>query len=126
MVGGFEYETERTLTKMNGVAASGATSKYQTHFLHFGAAYRWDIFYIPLGLTYGFTKFTPAPSAAGTASIENGFGGYFGFGWYVNDKFVIEYVSRSVTTVLKLASATASESSTGTIGSALLGVKFFF
>ena len=131
IMSGFEYETERTLTKLvaNGIIiplSGGATAKYQSHFLHLGAAYRWDIFYVPVGLTYGLTTFTPAPGSTGTASIENGFGGYFGLGWYVDDDIVIEYVGRSVTTSLKVTSGADSETTSGTIGSALLGLKAFF
>lgn len=129
-VGGFEYEPARPVTLLisNGTSStitSANTFKYQTNFLHFGAAYRWDIFYIPLALAYGLTTFTPAPGAP-SGSTENGVGFYFGFGWYINDNFVIEYVSRSATTSLKFVAGADNETTTGTIGSALLGVKYFF
>jgi|GEM_PF-5097743 len=130
MLGGFEYEAERSITKSMvnflPVSTSGDTSKFQTSFLHYGAAYRWDIFYIPFGLAYGFTKFIPDDNTLGTATASNGLGGYFGFGWYINDKFVIEYVSRSTLTTLTFANGANTESTTGAIGSALLGVKYFF
>lgn len=131
MIGGLEYETARALTKftangLNGTVTSANAFKFQTHFIHFGTAYRWDIFYIPLGLAYGLTKFTPATGATYTGTAENGMGAYIGMGWYVNDNFVIEYVSRSATTTLKLVAGADNETTTGTIGSALLGVKYFF
>ena len=133
LVTGFEYETERSVTKViinnvNYAITSANTFKYQTNFLHFGAAYRWDIFYIPVGLTYGLTKFTPVPGASGASggTAENGMGLYFGFGWYINDSFTIEYVSRSASTSLKFVAGANNETTTGTIGSALLGVKYFF
>ena len=126
-VSGFEYEPERALTVINGISAgSSSVSKYQTTFLHIGAAYRWDIFYIPFGLAYGLTKFTPAPSFSGTGTAENGVGAFFGFGWYLGEDFAIEYVSRSATTSLKMVSGANSENTSGVLGSALLNLKYFF
>lgn len=131
MVGGFEYEAAREMSKLvsNGtsipVTGSG-NAKFQTHFLHYGAAYRWDIFYIPIQLAYGLTKFTPAVGSTVASSADNGIGAYFGFGWYIEDDLTIEYVSRSATTTLKFSAGSDNETTSGVLGSAVLGIKHFF
>lgn len=126
---GFQYGGERRLTSgiINGISvvASGNTTKYQTHFVYGGGLYRWDSFYLPLGLTYGITKFTSS-SATVTAEAKNGVGLHFGIGWFFGDNFVIEYIGRSATTELKLTSGSDSETATGVIGSAALNLKYFF
>ena len=66
-------------------------------------AYRWDNFYIPLGLVYGLTTFTAAPGTAGSYSTTNGVGSLLGIGWMFDD-FAIEYVGRSATTSLNAKS----------------------
>jgi len=128
-ISGFQYGGERSLSSgtANGfpVVTAGDTTKFQTHFIYGGWLYRWSSFYLPIGLTYGMTKFTTA--AAGiTAESKNGFGLQFGIGWFLGDNFVIEYIGRSATTELNLTSNTGNETTTGTIGSANLNLKYFF
>ncbi|WP_374033843.1 hypothetical protein ACES2I_14480 [Bdellovibrio bacteriovorus] len=127
-ISGISLGGERELDKMtlNGVtySATGETSKFQTHFLYAGTLYRWESFYLPLGLAYGINKFTPAGTGDGEAT--NGVGILFGLGWFFADNFVIEYIGRSTTTELKLSSGTDTIKTKGAIGSALLNLKYFF
>ncbi|WP_413290750.1 hypothetical protein [Bdellovibrio sp. HCB337] len=108
------------------IPSSSDTSTYQTHFLYGGTAYRWESFYIPLALTYGMTKFTEATSSTSTATTKNGVGAHLGMGWFFNENFVIEYIGRSATTELKATGSSGSETTTGTVASALLSLKYFF
>lgn len=127
-ISGFQYSGDRKLESgtVNGLPVSTASgvSKYQTHFLYVGGAYRWESFYIPLGLTYGLTKMTPASEM--NIEVKNGVGALFGIGWFIGDHFVIEYIGRSATTELRIVEGADSENNIGTIGSALLNIKYFF
>lgn len=97
---------------------------YQTHFIRFGAAYRWDVFYIPVGLTYGITAMT-TPSS-GTLEVKGGVGMYYGIGWNFDDTIAIEYIGRSAMTEYTHKSGTNTENGQGVIGSALLNLKILF
>lgn len=63
-ISGFQYGGERELKSgtVNGfslnVGGASSLSKYRTHFIYLGTAYRWSSFYIPVAISYGFTKFT--------------------------------------------------------------------
>lgn len=98
---------------------------FMSGFQYGGGLYRWDSFYLPLGLTYGITKFTSSSTTV-TAEAKSGVGLHFGIGWFLGDNFVIEYIGRSATTELKLTSGSDSETATGVIGSAALNLKYFF
>lgn len=128
---GLEYEPARKMTQgiangLNMTLSSSTTSKYQTNFFHFGTAYRWDIFYLPIGITYGMTTFWSAPASTANVSITNGFGAIIGMGWYVNDNFAIEYVSRSAATTLNFTEGADSELTSGTLAASVLALKYFF
>lgn len=128
---GFHFESERSLRKMtlNGLSAtpSGKTSTYQTHFIFLAGAYRWDSFFIPIGLTYGITHFKPSTTTPGTeVNTQNGVGSIIGVGWYVDKDFTIEYVGRSALTTLDIKSGSDFESNSGVVATALLSMKYFF
>lgn len=127
-ISGFQYGGERNLKSgtYNGasIQTSSNVSKYQTHFLYAGTAHRWESFYIPLALTYGITKFTPATPM--DVQIKNGVGVLLGIGWIIGDHFIIEYIGRAVTTELSARSGLDSQKTTGTISSAVLNFKYLF
>jgi hypothetical protein len=130
LMAGFDYDSERTFETItiNGNKVTGVTNaiKYQTHFAHVAAAYRWDIFYMPLGLTYATTTGTPVSSFTGKYSIASSFGFYFGFGWYLDEDFVIEYVGRSAVYSEKISSGANTEDVLGVISAPVLALKYFF
>lgn len=127
-ISGIQIGSERSLTSgsVNGIpiTTTGTVSKYQTSFLYAGTAYRWSSFYIPLGLTYGMTTFTPATPM--NFEVKSGMGAILGLGWFFNENFVLEYIGRSATTELRATSGSDSETTTGVLASALLSLKYFF
>lgn len=119
--------------KMEKITSNGTTytvqpgdrvPTFQTHFIRFGTAYRWDTFYIPLGLAYGITRMTIPTS--GTLEVNNGVGIYAGIGWNFGDTVAIEYISRSATTGYSFKSGADNETGIGAVGSALLNLKILF
>lgn len=127
-ISGFQYSGERKLKSgtINGsvVSATSDTSKYQTHFVYAGTAYRWESFYIPLAVTYGITKFTPATPV--NNEFKSGPGVLLGIGWIIADRFVIEYLGRSAMTELNVTSGSDYMKTTGTVSSAVLNLKYLF
>lgn len=129
-ISGFQYEPQRTIYtgKLNGINVNVANvtfAKFQTNFLYIGAAYRWNIFYIPVGLTYGMHTVAPA-SNIGTTTTENGFGYMLGLGWFVKDNFVIEYSARTAAIKMSYVNGTDFENVSGTVAASVLSFKYFF
>ncbi|MDG0816162.1 hypothetical protein [Bdellovibrio svalbardensis] len=132
-ISGLQYGADRELKSgtANGVVLNVGTSvsKYQTHYVYLGTAYRWSSFYIPLAVSYGFTHFTPAPSSLNAGQIiitENGPGVQLGVGWFIGEHIVIEYVGRAVTTAMNVTAGADSEKTKGMISSALLNLKLLY
>ena len=97
---------------------------FQTGFIRIGAVYRWDIAYIPVGITYGMTAMT-MPSS-GTLEVKGGPGMFFGIGWNLDDTIAIEYIGRSTLTQYTYKNNTTTETGTGVIGANLLNLKILF
>jgi hypothetical protein len=128
-ISGYEYGGERDITKqkVNGVSQTiTSVSKYQMNNLYVGTAYRWDSFYLPLALNYGFVNFTKAPASTAEYETKDGIGMMLGVGWFIGDSFVIEYVGRSSTTELNSKQGSTTISSTGTVASAMLTLKYMY
>lgn len=114
------YEDGTTFTP----TATTDVPTYQTHFIRFGTSYRWEYFYVPVGLSYSFSSMTVPNS--GTLAVKGGPGIYLGLGWTLTDNIAIEYISRSTLTEYKYTAGTVTETGTGVVGSALLNLKILF
>lgn len=55
------------------------------------AIYRWESFYIPFGMNLASNNFKQSSSATGSTDSKLGLGFNFAIGWYLNEKFNIEY-----------------------------------
>ena len=130
-VSGFQFDTQRTISKakvdgINVNISNPATyAKFQTHFLYLGAAYRWNIFYIPFGITYGLHTLVPAASP-GSTTTEKGNGYTLGLGWFLKDDLVIEYASRTAAIEIRYANGADFENVSGTVAISILNLKYFF
>lgn len=129
-ISGVQYETQRTISKakLDGINVnvdSATFAKFQTNFLYAGVAYKWNIFYIPLGLTYGLNTIVPA-AGPGATTTENGFGFMWGLGWFLKDDIVIEYASRTAAIKIKYVNGADFENVSGTVATSILNLKYFF
>lgn len=128
-ISGLEYGGIRDFKKLNGVSAttvSGSASQVQQHNIYGGTAYRWESFYIPIALNYGSINFKPASTFLGSYEAKGGMGAMLGFGWFIGEHIVIEYVGRSSTMELNTTSTAGTTKGTGTIGSAMLTLKLMY
>lgn len=83
------------------ITSSGGASKIGSTSFEANAIYRWNEFYIPLGLNYTAMRFTPVPGYTGGYDIEGGFGAQLGFGIHVSDAVSLEMMSRASAYALK-------------------------
>lgn len=84
-----------SITSTGGASKIGATS------LEANAVYRWNAFYIPLGLNYTAIRFTPTPGYTGGYDVDGGFGVQLGLGAYLTDSVSVEMISRASAYSLK-------------------------
>lgn len=133
-IGNLSYNLERSVTFLSITYSGGSfssdvssPSKIQITELMANAAYRWDNFYIPVGLNYSMVKFVPASGFSGSHSASGGLGWQLGLGFYTSDNFALELVSKS--TLVKLSSTSSGITTnygTGTMSSTNLMGKYFF
>lgn len=83
------------------ISTAGGASKIGATSFEGNAIYRWNEFYIPLGLNYTAMRFTPVPGYTGGYDIEGGFGVQLGFGVHVSDAVSLEMMSRASAYALK-------------------------
>lgn len=133
--GGLSYEGEREFDSgvLSGdgitVILTGGSdpSKIQTTTLYGSAVYRWNMFYLPLGLNYSLAKFTPAAGFTGSYDVGGGLGAQLGAGWLVSNQFAAEL--HSWVTALKLKSVDGTETldyGTGHFRSLVFSMKYVF
>lgn len=88
--------------------SSGGASKIGSTSFEANAIYRWNEFYIPLGLNYTAMRFSPVPGYTGGYDIEGGFGAQFGLGVQVSDAVSLEMMSRASAYSLRASQGTSS------------------
>lgn len=129
LITGLQISGKRELTEgeVNGVKIDTTTpsDKIGTSFAYVGGAYLWQQFYIPVGMTYGMTKYETV-DAATTADVKSGIGFLFGFGYFITENFAIEYIGRSALTTVTFKTGSTSEEVKGVISAPLLNIKYFF
>lgn len=132
--GNLSYNFERSVTFLTisysgGSIASDVSSpsKIQITELSANAAYRWDSFYLPIGINYSMVKFIPASGFSGSFSANGGIGWQAGLGFYTSDNFALELISKN--TQVKLSSTSSGATTnygTGTMNATHLMGKYFF
>ena len=102
LTGGFTWEEAREITEETlNVPDWRYTYTYlpprptiQIALVELNVAYRWDQFYIPVGVNRSFAKYTSSGSGAGTGEVSGGFGAQAGIGIVANDYFWFELLSQ--------------------------------
>lgn len=129
-MGGLSYDSERevsslTVTDGSGLSSSGSISgmKIQTTVIYGNAVYRWNEFYLPFGLNLSKVNATTAASN----STSGGLGLQLGVGYYINENFVIEALSRATAVKLKTSSASTDvDFGTGYMSNLMITGKYIF
>jgi hypothetical protein len=107
--------TTLVLTSTGGASKIGSTS------FEVNAIYRWNEFYIPLGLNYTSIRFTPATGYTGGYDVEGGFGAQLGFGVHLRDDISLEMMSRAAPYSLR----TNQSGSTANYGNLMYSIVTF-
>lgn len=94
-LGGLTYDLTRKEKRAvvnfgNVTVNSEVGGNLQMTFLYGSAAYRWNEFYLPFGLNYNIVNY----KSEGTTTT-GGIGAQLGFGYYINEEFLFELLSRS-------------------------------
>jgi hypothetical protein len=134
-IGGLNIEQEREF-EGGTIEGGGITlyltggsdaSKVQFTTLYWSWAHRWETFYLPFGLNYSISKFTPASGFTGTHSASGSLGAQLGVAWELDNNFALELYSWVTTLSLSTSSGTESlDYGTGVFPSLRMYGKYIF
>lgn len=88
--------------------------------------YRWDSFYIPFGVNLTSVSYEPPSSFDGSVDSTGGLGFNFAIGWFINEKFAIEYGAHSNFWTLEANDddGTKTDYGDGVLATATLSLKY--
>lgn len=117
--------------KMNStsVVVDSFDSKDTVQFfnIYLNTLYRWKNLYIPFGLNGTYIHYTAGANFTGNLQVSSGIGYQFGLGYYVNDKWVMEFMSRAIVTKFYYFEENYSATyDKGYFHTYLLNVKYLF
>lgn len=125
---GAGYEGSRNLStatlNFNSLTATGTgTGKISTIFLSSALTYRWQTYYLGLGILVGSVNTDGLPPAV--KNLQAGIGADLNMGWFLNENFAIDISSRSfnVTTDRYTSSSGTINLGKGFLNSFNLGLK---
>ena len=130
--GGMALESER---EVNSVSSTGAVigndignnDKFRMLIFYGNGAYRWDQFYIPVGLNVSYVSYYADSGSIWDYDAMGGIGAQFGVGYYLTENVALEFLSRAVGMRLKVTSgATETEYERGWVTNSVLSAKFIF
>lgn len=105
---------------------SGSAPKFSALVAEFGLAYRWDTFYLPIGIniTVPLLEYT---SNTSHVSVESRVGVLLGGGFFISENSSIEIFVRSISMgMVETATSTKIDYGTGYLSGLGFGYKFWF
>ncbi len=131
-IGAISHDISREISSVkytsgnSSVTYNSSGSKLSVTMVEFSFAYRWNEFYLPLGLNYSHFRFLDDSFAAGY-ELRGGLGAQIGFGYYISEQFALELWSRATNLKFKIKSGGITEDyGRGIYSSATLGFKALF
>lgn len=105
---------------------SGSAPKFSTLVAEFGLAYRWNTFYLPIGINLA-VPLLEYSSNTSHVSVESRFGVLIGGGFFMGENSSIEIFVRSISLgMVETATGTKIDYGTGYLSGLGLGYKFWF
>lgn len=128
LISGISWTPDRKAksASVNGTSVPVSDAKMASTFIYLGTHYRWESFYIPLGLTYSINRFTPDASSTADHEIKNGVGALVGLGWFIGDRFALDLIGKSSVVDVETKQNGAIETEKGTISTGTFSLRYFF
>jgi hypothetical protein len=92
---GINYHTERDLKtwEINGIKAGKVDISVTILSIYADLIYRWESFYIPFGVNLSSINYKVPTTDSGSIETNGSFGVNLGFGWKMDQKKSIEYIT---------------------------------
>lgn len=119
-------ERKSKTVKAAGISVPMTDLKISSTFLYVGAHYRWQSFYIPLGITYSINRISTNSNTNGDLKVKNGIGALIGIGWFIDDRFAIDLLGKSSVVDLESSENGVSSTDKGTIATGTFSLRYFF